>query len=135
MKKDLGLSPQLRRLVARLRVVSRRDALTVSILAGSIAVRFIHLKFATQVIDPFVNVSRPMEARWFVYFLGDALGNVLLSWFIWRAVMGKFKVFAWLYLMYCVYDLLLFFWCFNEKSYYYIPYAAMLLVTWKLFKR
>ena len=130
-----GLSRQIRLLVGRLRVVSRKDALTVSILAGSIAVRFIHLKFATQVVDPFIIVSRPMEIRWFVYFLGDAVGNVLFAWFVYRAAVSRLRIFAWLYLWYCIYDLILFIWCYNDKHYYFVPYVIMLAVTWKLFKR
>lgn len=75
-----------------------------------------------------------MEAQWYVYFLGNCLSAVSLAIFILRAVKPQFKVFAWLWLMWCVYDLLMFVWCCKEMNYYYLPYGILLLITWKMYK-
>lgn len=123
------------RLLRSLRVVSRRDAITVTWLALAVALPFIHLRFSEKIIDPFLTASVPMRTDTFVYMLCSGLSLICYGMFSYRAAIPRLKVFAWLWLWYCIYDLLLFIWCYNDKSYYYLPYVIMLAVTWKLFKK
>jgi hypothetical protein len=123
------------RLRQNLRVLNRKDATTVAWLFVAAVLPFVHLKFGEEIIDPFLTVSVPMQKNTFVWMLCDAIGTICFSVFSFRAVAQRFKVFALLWLVYCVYDLILFVWCYNEKNYYYIPYLIMMLIAWKLFKK
>jgi hypothetical protein len=118
-----------------LRVVSRHDAITVTWLAMAVVLPFVHLKFGTGVIDPFIAVSRPMPANYYAYGLFGGLGDICFAVFAYRGIKEELKIFAWLWMVYCICDLCLFFWCNNDKSYYYLPYMVMLFITWKLFRQ
>lgn len=129
------LDRNLKHLLHHLRILhSRKDVITVCFLVGAVIVPFVHLQFGGKVINGIITGSHPMEARWYVYFLGQEVSSVLLSVFIYRVVWTRFRFLAWLYFVYCVYDMILFFWCFNESTYYYVPYAVMLFVSWKMYK-
>jgi hypothetical protein len=125
----------LRHLLQADRLLHRKDVWTVILLVVAVVLPFLHLKFGPAMIDGFINCHRPMETRWYVYFLSHGVAQVSFGGFVYRAITERFRPFAWLWLWYCVYDLILFFWCFNEKNYYYIPYAILLVLTFKLYKK
>lgn len=133
--KDQAQSLQTLRHLIRLRVVGRSDVITVTWLAIAAVLPFIHLRFGARVIDPFIMKSIPMPANWFVYLLASSLGDVCFSVFAFRCVSGKWKTLTGMWMIYCMYDLFLFLWCYNEKSYYYLPYALMLIISWKMYKK
>jgi hypothetical protein len=129
------IQDQSLRLRQNLRVLNRKDATTVAWLFVAAVLPFVHLKFGEEIVDPFLTVSVPMQTNTFVWMLCDGIGTICFSVFAFRAVVQRFKVFALLWVVYCVYDLILFLWCYNEKNYYYIPYLIMMLIAWKLFKK
>lgn len=78
----------------------------------------------------------PMREDSFVYgLLGIGVSNICFCVFAHRAAQKKWKTYTMLALLYCIYDLFLFMWCYNREHYYYIPYAVMIWISWKLFKR
>lgn len=119
----------------RLRLRNRGDSYTVILLVVAVVLPFVHLKFGSAMFDGFINCHRPMETRWYVYFLSQEIAQVSLAGFIYRACRPVFRPFAWLWLWYTVYDLLMFLWCCNEATYYYLPYVILLILTFKLYKR
>ena len=101
----------------------------------AVTLPLVHLKVGEGVIDPFLRVSRPMPANIFVYYLCSGLSDVCFAVFAYRAVIQRMKVFALLWLLYCVYDVLLYLWCYNEKTYYYLPYGIMILIAFKIIRK
>jgi hypothetical protein len=114
---------------------TRKDVVTLTLLVGAVVLPFLHLKFGSSLVDGFIAVSYPMEARNYVWYVCQEVATVIAWLFVYRSVRPQWKRVVQFYLMYCVYDMLLFFWCFNEKNYYYIPYVALLFITWKLFRK
>lgn len=135
MNQFRDLVQNLQLLLRRLRVVSRRDAITVTWLFIAAVLPFVHLRFGSKIIDPFLNRSMPMRTDSFVWLLCGEFSWICFSVFTLRAVQKRFQVFALLWLVYCVYDLILFIWCYNDKNYYYLPYLIMVLIAWKLYKK
>jgi hypothetical protein len=123
------------RLLRSLQVVNRRDVITVTWLFVAAVLPFVHLRFGERVIDPFLVCSVPMRTDTFVWMLCGGMSTICFAVFAYRACVTRLKVFAFLWVLYCVYDLIMFMWCYNEKNYYYIPYLIMILIAWKLFKK
>jgi hypothetical protein len=125
---------QARRL--RLRVLATGDdVLTVALLFIAAVLPFVHLKFGTRIVDPFIMVSEPMRVDSFVWMLGGGFAWVCFSLFTYRTVQPKWRGYALLWCLYCVYDLMLFIWCYNRSNYYYLPYAIMIIIALKLIKK
>jgi hypothetical protein len=138
--KNLGellkaLAQSLQHHLRRLRVRDRSDGITVTWLFITAVLPFVHLRFGSEVIDPFLNTSMPMRTDSFVWMLCSGIMWVTFSVFVYRAVQVRFKTFVLLWLVYCIYDLLMFIWAYNQIQYYYIPYLIMLLIAFKLFKK
>lgn len=120
----------------RLRVLATADdVLTVALLFIAAVLPFIHLKFGTRIVDPFIMVSEPMRVDSFVWMLSGGFSWVCFSLFAYRTVQPKWRGYALLWLLYCVYDLILFIWCYNRTNYYYLPYAVMIIIALKLIKK
>jgi hypothetical protein len=123
------------RLLRSLRVVSKQDAITVTWLAVAAMLQFVYLRFGEKNIDPFIITSVVIKTNTFVWMLCSGLGSICIGVFAYRAARPRLKIFALLWTVYCIYDVLLFIWCYNEKNYYYLPYFIMLFVTWKIFRQ
>lgn len=123
------------RLLRNLQVLNRKDAITVTWLFVAAVLPFVHLKFSDRIVDPFLIASVPMRTDTFVWMLCDGIGTICFGVFALRAAHPRMKIFALLWLVYCVYDLILFMWCYNEKNYYYIPYLIMMLIAIKLYRK
>lgn len=123
------------RLLRNLQVLNRKDAITVTWLFVAAVLPFVHLKFGSGIVDPFLITSVPMRTDTFVWMLCDGISTICFAVFALRAAHPRMKIFALLWLVYCVVDLLLFMWCYNEKNYYYIPYLIMMLIAIKLYRK
>ena len=114
----------------RLRVLATADdVFTVALLFIAAVLPFVHLKFSDRIVDPFIMVSEPMRVDSFVWMLGGVFSWVCFSLFTYRTVQPKWRGYALLWLLYCVYDLILFIWCYNRTNYYYLPYAVMIIIA------